>query len=96
LKRQKGEKFDEILGAVPEHRIRSKVEDVLKRFPTNERGKLKVILSSWIEHTKQHSEKFRKWREKVKNVEGNPIYSSISQAAEEMGKLNERLSQLFN
>ena len=29
-----GEKFDEILGAVPEHMIRSKVEDILKIFTT--------------------------------------------------------------
>jgi len=45
---------------------------------------------------KRHGEKFRECREKVKNVECEPIYSTISQAAEEMGKLNERLSQLFN
>lgn len=28
-----GEKVDEILGAVPENVIRSKVEDILKKFP---------------------------------------------------------------
>jgi len=28
-----GEKIDEILGAVPENVIRSKVEDILKKFP---------------------------------------------------------------
>jgi len=32
-----GQKVDEILGAVPEPVIRSKVEDILKRFPTDER-----------------------------------------------------------
>ena len=90
-----GEKVDEILGAVPERVIRSKVDDVLKRFPTDEMGRLKVILSSWIEHNKQHSEKFRKWREKVEDIESEPIYNSISQTAKEMGKANERLSQLL-
>jgi len=35
-----GQKVDEILGAVPEHMIRSKVEDVLKTFPTDEKGRL--------------------------------------------------------
>ena len=29
-----GQKVDEILGAVPEHMIRFKVEDILKRFTT--------------------------------------------------------------
>jgi thioredoxin-like negative regulator of GroEL len=32
-----GQKVDELLGAVPERMIRSKVEDILKRFPTDEK-----------------------------------------------------------
>ena len=32
---------DELLGAVPERMIRSKVEDILKRFPTDEKKGLK-------------------------------------------------------
>jgi len=90
-----GEKVDEILGAVPEQAIRSKVEDIIKRFPTDERGRLKVLLSSWVEHNKQDSERFGKWREKVKNAKDDPIYSGLLQAAREMEKANERLSQLL-
>ena len=90
-----GQKVDEILGAVPESTIRSKVEDVINRYPTDEEGRLKVLLNSWTEHNKQHSEKFRKWREQASNKEDNPIYNSILQAAQEMGKNNERLSQLL-
>ena len=90
-----GEAVDEILGAVPEEMIRSKVDDILRKFPTDERGRLKVILNSWAEHNKEHSEKFRKWAEKVEDVKNDPLYSSISQAAQEMEKANERLSQLL-
>jgi len=36
-----GQKVDEILGAVPERMIRSKVEDILKRFPADEKKGLK-------------------------------------------------------
>ncbi len=90
-----GEKVDEILGAVPEHTIRTMVEGIVKNFPTDERGKLKVLLTSWIEHNKQDSEKFRKWTENAKNAEADPIYSSILRAAQEMEKANERLSQLL-
>ena len=90
-----GQKVDEILGAVPEHTIRAMVEGILKDFPTDERGKLKVLLTSWIEHNKQHSEKFSKWTEKARNVEDNPIYNSVLRAAEEMERANERLSQLL-
>jgi thioredoxin 1 len=90
-----GQKVDEILGAVPEHTIRTMVDGVLLSFPTDEQGRLKVLLTSWTEHDRQHSAKFRKWTEKVENAEGNPIYSSILQAAREMEKANERLSQLL-
>ena len=34
-----GEKVDEILGAVPEQRIRTMVEDILTRFATDNKGK---------------------------------------------------------
>lgn len=33
-----GEKIDQILGAVPEDMIRSKVEDILKKFPPDTKG----------------------------------------------------------
>ena len=90
-----GEKVDEILGAVPEQLIRAKVDEVLQRFPTDERGGLKVILSSWIEHNKKDSEKFRKWNGKAEGIKNDSIYNSIFQAAKEMEATNKRLSQLL-
>jgi len=90
-----GQKVDEILGAYPEQVIRSKVDDILKKFPTNESGRLKMILSSWIEHNKQHSEELRRWTEKAKNATDNPIYNSMLRVTREMVKANERLSQLL-
>jgi thioredoxin 1 len=36
-----GQKLDEILGAVPERMIRLKVEDILKRYPADEKKGLK-------------------------------------------------------
>jgi len=90
-----GEEVDEILGAVPEQQIRSKVDDILRRFPTDERGRLKVILSSWVEHNEQHGKKFRKWTEQAKDTKDNPIYNSILQAAQETEKASKQLSQLL-
>jgi thioredoxin 1 len=90
-----GQKVDEILGAVPERTIRTMVEGILKDFPTDEKGRLKVLLTSWVEHNKEHSEKFSKWMEKSKNAENDPTYHSILQAAREMEKANERLSRLL-
>ena len=90
-----GEKIDEILGAVPEPTIRTMVEDILKRFPTDETGRLQVLLTSWVKDNKKYVEKFSKWVEKAKNPEGNPIYSSALQAAQGMEKANEQLSQVL-
>jgi len=90
-----GESVDEILGAVPEHTIRTMVEDILKKFPTDEKGRLKVLLTSWAEHNKKHREKFNKWVEKVNNLSGNPSYESVLSATQEMEKANERLSQVL-
>jgi thioredoxin 1 len=90
-----GENVDEILGAVPEQVIRAKVEDILKRFPTDETGRLKVLLTSWVEHNEKHREKFNRWVEKANNFEGNPIYKSALQAAQEVKKANEQLSQVL-
>jgi len=90
-----GENVDEILGAVPEQTIRAMVEDILKRFPADETGRLEVLLTSWVEHNQKHAEKFNKWVEKAKNMESEPIYSSISQAAQKMGEENGKLSQLL-
>jgi len=90
-----GQKVDEILGAVPEHTIRAMVEGILKDFPTDESGRLKVLLTSWVEHNKKDSEKFRKWKEQVKDAESNSLYHGVLQAAQDMETANERLAQLL-
>jgi thioredoxin 1 len=90
-----GEKVDEILGAVPEHTIRTMVDGILQSFPADEKGQLKVILNSWTENNKKHSEKLSKWAEKVKNAESQTIYHKALGAAEKMEKANEQLSQVL-
>jgi thioredoxin-like negative regulator of GroEL len=90
-----GQKVDEILGAVPEHTIRTMVDGILQSYPTDEMGRLRVILTSWVEHNKKHSDKFSKWVEKANNPEDNPIYNSALQAAKEVEKANEQLSQVL-
>lgn len=89
-----GQKVDEILGAVPEQAIRSKVEDMIGRYPTDERGRLNMILTSWVEHNKQDSERFRKWSHTVKDAESDAIYAGLLQAATEMEAASQRLAQL--
>ncbi|MFP3974967.1 MAG: thioredoxin [Dehalococcoidia bacterium] len=90
-----GEEVDEILGAVPEQTIRSKVEEVIARFPTDETGRLQVLLSSWIEHNQQDSEKFKRWAEDAEDIKSDPIYGVAVQATEDVERANERLLQVL-
>ena len=88
-----GEEVDDILGAVPEQIIRAKVEDFLKRFPTDETGRLRVLLESWVEDNKKHDEKVSKWTNKVDNLDIKPIYKNVLTATEKIREANELLSR---
>jgi thioredoxin 1 len=90
-----GQKVDEILGAVPENTIRTMVEGILRDFPTDERGRLIAIMTSWMEHNKKYSEKLRKWEQNVENPESDSAYRGVLQAARDIEKANERLSELL-
>jgi len=83
-----GEKVDEILGAVPEHIIHSKVEEIINRFPTDEKGKLEIILNSWIDQNRKHSTKIDKWLEKAENSKD---YTNILEVMKEIKELNNKL-----
>jgi len=88
-----GEKVDEILGAVPEHMIRSKVEEIRRRYPADEKGMLEVILGSWIAQNRKHSERFGKWKKKAGNPGKDAAYGSVSEAVERVEQANEQLSK---
>jgi len=88
-----GQKVEEIIGAVPEHVIRATVEDTLKRFPADPKGRFSVILRSWTEYSKIQSEKLRKWAEKNRNAESDPVYHRALQAARELEIANEHLAE---
>ena len=90
-----GEKIDEILGAVPEQTIRTMVEDILKKFPNDDMGKLKVLLKSWVEYNKNYGKKFRNWAQQAKDMESDPMYRKVLRAAEEVEKAHEQLSQVL-
>lgn len=90
-----GEKVDEFLGAVPEDTIRDKVEEIIKEFSIDEKGRLKRILNFWTEHNRRHSEKLKRLTEKIQSAEDDQIYNSIIQTAREMESANERISKLL-
>ena len=89
-----GEKIDELLGAVPESQIRMKVGEVIEKYPTDEKGRLKVILSSWIEHNKNDSDKLRNLEGKARELTNDSTFKEILRVAKEIEDLSKRLSQL--
>ncbi|MCK5767053.1 MAG: thioredoxin [Candidatus Atribacteria bacterium] len=91
-----GQKVNEILGAVPEPNIRNIVESIFRDYPTDEKGRLKVILNSWIQHNKKYSKKFNMWMQKTDNIEDNAIYRSILDTVREMEKTNDNFSRLLS
>jgi thioredoxin 1 len=88
-----GEVVDELLGAVPEAVIRTKVKDILKRFPTDESGRLRVLLEYWVKDNTKHDEKFSKWANKVDNLDRKPFYKNVVTATEQIRNATEVLSQ---
>ena len=60
---------------------------------SDERAKLKTLLNYWIEHNKEHSQEFREWAEKARSFGEVTAGEEILQAAEDMDKASEFLSQ---
>jgi thioredoxin 1 len=92
-----GQKVDDILGAVPEKVIRAKVEEIAKKFPSDEKGKLEVILTSWIENNKGSSEKLTRWMERNQSSsEVSANYDTLKEVSLQIEKANEELSRALN
>lgn len=56
-----------------------------------EKEKLKVLINHWIEHNKEHSEEFREWAEKARNLNEQVVYDKMNMAASQIDEANEFL-----
>ena len=59
----------------------------------DERAKLMTLLNYWIEHNKEHSQEFKEWVGKAKALGEAEAGADMLQAAQEMDKASEILSQ---
>ena len=59
----------------------------------DERAKLRTLLNYWIEHNKEHGQEFREWADKAKGFGEAEASEEMLQAAQEMDKASESLSQ---
>ena len=91
-----GEKVDELLGAVPESQIRMKVGEVLEKHPTDERSRLKAILSSWIGHNQNDIERLGKLEEKSRELASNSVFKEALRVSKEIENLTRKLSRMLD
>ena len=61
----------------------------------DERAKLRTLLNYWVEHNKEHSQEFREWAEKAKAFGEVEAGEEMLQAAQEMDKASNLLSQVL-
>ena len=58
-----------------------------------ERAKLRTMLNYWIVHNEEHGQEFREWADKAKGFGEAEAGEQMLQAAQEMDKASELLSQ---
>ncbi len=56
---------------------------------SDEKSKLKTLLSYWIEHNEEHSREFKEWAEKAKKMGEEEVAEEILQAVGNMDKVTE-------
>jgi phage shock protein A len=59
---------------------------------TDDRSKLQTLLNYWVEHNREHSDEFREWAEKARQMGEAEIADEILQAVANMEKVTELLS----
>ena len=55
--------------------------------------RLKTLLGYWIDHSREHSEEFREWADRVRKLGEAGAGEDIAQAAQEMEKAGGLLSR---
>jgi nickel/cobalt exporter len=59
----------------------------------DDKAKLKTLLEYWLEHNREHSEEFKEWVEKARQMGEAEVAGEIAQVVENMEKVNEILSK---
>lgn len=58
-----------------------------------EKVKLKKLLEYWVEHNREHSEEFKEWAEKARQMGEAEVAGETLEAVGNMEKVNEILSK---
>jgi hypothetical protein len=58
-----------------------------------EKDKLKTLLRYWVEHNEEHSQEFKEWAEKAREMGEAEVADEIMQAVGNMDKVTEILTK---
>lgn len=58
----------------------------------DDKTKLKTLLSYWIEHNEEHSQEFKEWAEKARQMGEEQVATEILLAVQNMDKVTDILS----
>jgi hypothetical protein len=58
--------------------------------------KLRILLSHWVEHNREHSREFLEWAERIEPVADKEIVSHLKSAGQTMDKVSESLLAALN
>jgi len=59
----------------------------------SDEAKLAILLAHWVEHNEAHAREFRDWAERAKRSGRESVHDRITQAAQQMSRLNDLLLQ---
>ena len=60
---------------------------------SDEKSKLRTLLKYWIEHNQEHSQEFKEWAEKARQMGEGKVADEILRAVGNMEKVTEILSK---
>jgi nickel/cobalt exporter len=63
---------------------------------SEQRTRLRALLAYWIEHNREHSQEFREWADQAKAFGEVKAGEEMLQAAQEMDKASDILSQALS
>lgn len=63
---------------------------------SDEKARLRTLLSYWIKHNREHSQEFREWADRAGEFGEAEAAGEMAQAAREMDKASEYLLQTLN
>jgi hypothetical protein len=58
--------------------------------------KIRILLSHWVEHSREHAAEFFEWAERIKGLASNEVVLHLRSSGEAMEKVTKHLQAALN